>query len=160
MKRVVVTRSAEDVDRLAERLTSAGYLSVKLPLLAIEAIHSSLDIDNLPRATTIIIFTSVNAVRHGFDAIARAITEQGLVTIAVGAKSRDALGKKGVRAESPAREDSEGILDLLASLDQSPTHVVLVRVRAVEISSRLVWITWVFISPSSNVIAVFGQTRR
>ena len=127
MKRVVVTRSAEDVDRLAERLTSAGYLPVKLPLLAIEAIHSSLDIDNLPRATTIIIFTSVNAVRHGFDALARAITEQGLVTIAVGAKSRDALGKKGVRAESPAREDSEGILDLLASLDQSPTHVVLVK---------------------------------
>ena len=89
MKRVVVTRSVEDVDRLAERLISEGYLPVKLPLLAIEAIQSSLDIDNLPRATTVIIFTSVNAVPHGIAANARAITEKGLVTIAEGAKSRD-----------------------------------------------------------------------
>ena len=64
MKRVVVTRSVEDVDRLAERLTSAGNVAVKLPLLAIEAIQSSLDIDNLPRTTVAIIYTSGNAVRH------------------------------------------------------------------------------------------------
>ena len=127
MKRVVVTRSLEDVDRLAERLTSAGHLPVKLPLLAIEALQSSLDIDNLPWISTAIIYTSVNAVRYGFDAISQATTNEGLLTIAVGAKTRDALGKKGVRAESPAREDSEGILALLESLDQSPTHVLLVK---------------------------------
>ena len=127
MKRVVVTRSVEDVDRLAERLTSDGHLPVKLPLLAIEPLQSSVDIDNLPRTTTAIIYTSVNAVRHGFEAISRAITNDVLVTIAVGAKTRDALGKKGVSAESPAREDSEGVVDLLASLDQSPAQVVLVK---------------------------------
>ena len=126
MKRVVVTRSEEDVDRLAERLTSDGHLAVKLPLLAIEPLQSSLDIDELP-ITTAIIYTSVNAVRHGFEAISQATPNERLVTIAVGAKTRDALGEKGVRAESPAREDSEGILAFLASLDQSPTHVVLVK---------------------------------
>ena len=127
MKRVVVTRSVEDVDRLAERLTSAGHVAVKLPLLAIEAIQSSLDIDNLPRTTVAIIYTSGNAVRHGFEAISQATINEASMTIAVGAKTRDALSKKGVRAESPAREDSEGILALLESLDQSPTHVVLVK---------------------------------
>ena len=127
MKRIVVTRSVEDVDRLAERLTRAGHLPIKLPLLGIEAIQSSVDIDNLPRTTTAIIFTSVNAVRHGLETIFRRITNEGLVTIAVGAKTLDALSKKGIRAESPTREDSEGILALLASLDQSPTHVVLVK---------------------------------
>jgi uroporphyrinogen-III synthase len=127
VKRVVVTRSVEDVDRLAERLTSDGHLPIKLPLLAIEPLQSSVDIDNLPPTTTVIIYTSVNAVRHGFEAISQAITNDGLVTIAVGAKTRDALGEEGVRAESPAREDSEGILAFLASLDQSPTHVVLVK---------------------------------
>ena len=127
MKRVVVTRSVEDVDRLAERLTSDGHLPIKLPLLVIEPLQSSVDIDNLPPTTTVIIYTSVNAVRHGFEAISQAITNDGLVTIAVGAKTRDALGEEGVRAESPAREDSEGILAFLASLDQSPTHVVLVK---------------------------------
>ena len=66
MKRIVVTRSVEDVDRLAERLTSDGHLAVKLPLLAIESLQSSSDIDKLPRTTTAIIYTSVNAVRHGF----------------------------------------------------------------------------------------------
>ena len=127
MKRVVVTRSVEDVDRLAECLTNEGHLPIKLPLLAIEPLQSSVDIDNLPRTTTAIIYTSVNAVRHGFEAISQAMTNDGLVTIAVGAKTRDALGEAGVRAESPAREDSEGILAFLASLGQSPTHVVLVK---------------------------------
>tara|TARA_B100000900_G_scaffold70339_1_gene55663 strand:- start:12624 stop:13352 length:729 start_codon:yes stop_codon:yes gene_type:complete len=127
VKRVVVTRSIEDTDRLAERLTSDGHLPVKLPLLAIEPLQSSVDIDNLPRTIMAIIYTSVNAVRHGFEAISQTIANEGLVTIAVGAKTRDALGKKGVRAESPAREDSEGILALLAPLDQSPAHVVLVK---------------------------------
>jgi uroporphyrinogen-III synthase len=118
VKRVVVTRSVEDVDRLAERLTSDGHLPIKLPLLAIEPLQSSVDIDNLPPTTTVIIYTSVNAVRHGFEAISQAITNDGLVTIAVGAKTRDALGEEGVRAESPVREDSEGILAFLASLNQ------------------------------------------
>jgi uroporphyrinogen-III synthase len=127
VKRIVVTRSVEDVDRLAERLTSAGHVAVKLPLLAIEAIQSSLDIDNLPRTTAAIIYTSGNAVRHGFEAISQATINEASMTIAVGAKTRDALSKKGVRAVSPAREDSEGILALLESLDQSPTHVVLVK---------------------------------
>ena len=127
MKRVVVTRSVEDVDRVAERLTSEGHLPVKLPLLAIEALQSSPNIDNLPRTTTAIIYTSVNAVRHGFEAISHATTNEGFVTIAVGARTRDALGKKGVRAESPATEDSEGIVALLVSLGQSSTHVVLVK---------------------------------
>ena len=127
MKRVVVTRSVEDVDRLAERLTSDGHLPIKLPLLAIEPLQSSVDVDNLPSTSAVIIYTSVNAVRHGFEAISQAITNDGFVTIAVGAKTRDALDKKGVCAESPAREDSEGILAFLASLDQSPTHVVLVK---------------------------------
>ena len=102
MKRVVVTRSVEDVDRLAERLTSDGHLAVKLPLLAIEPLQSSLDIGNLPGTTTVIIYTSVNAVRHGFEAISGVTPNEGLVTIAVGTKTRDALGEKGVRAESPA----------------------------------------------------------
>jgi len=127
VKRIVVTRSVEDVDRLAERLTSAGHVAVKLPLLAIESIQSSLDIDNLPRTTAAIIYTSGNAVRHGFEAISQATINEASMTIAVWAKTRDALSKKGVRAVSPAREDSEGILALLESLDQSPTHVVLVK---------------------------------
>ena len=100
MKRVVVTRSAEDVDRLAEHLTAAGHLPVKLPLLAIQAIRTLPAIDDVPLATTVVIYTSVNAVRHGFDLIANAVTRDGLVTIAVGAKTRDALEKKAVHAES------------------------------------------------------------
>ena len=127
MKRVVVTRSPEDADRLAERLTVAGHLAVKLPLLVIEATQSSRSVDDLPLTTTAVIYTSVNAVRHGFEGIGRAITSEALITIAVGAKTRDALSKKGVRAESPLREDSEGILALLATLRQTPTHVVLVK---------------------------------
>ena len=64
MKRVVVTRSVEDVDRLAERLTSEGICH-KAALAGYEPLQSSVDIDNLPRTTTAIIYTSVNAVRHG-----------------------------------------------------------------------------------------------
>ena len=127
MKRVVVTRSAEDVDRLAEHLTAAGHLPVKLPLLAIQAIRTLPAIDDVPLATTVVIYTSVNAVRHGFELIPNAVTRDGFVTIAVGAKTRDALKKKAVHAESPAREDSEGILALLATLPLYPTHVILVK---------------------------------
>ena len=106
MKRVVVTRSVEDVDRLAECLTSDGHLPIKLPLLAIEPLQSSVDVDNLPSTSAVIIYTSVNAVRHGFEATSQAITNDGFVTIAVGAKTRDALGEAGVRAESPADRKS------------------------------------------------------
>lgn len=127
MTRVVVTRSAEDVDRLAERLAAAGHLPVKLPLLAIEPTHSLPAIDDVPLANTAVIYTSINAVRHGFEEVAKAITGEGPAIIAVGAKTREELLKKGVRAESPLREDSEGILALLKALSQSITHAVLVK---------------------------------
>ena len=127
MKRVVVTRSEGDVDRLAERLTLAGHLPVKLPLLAIEATQTSVAIGDIPVATTTVIYTSVNAVRYGFEKIAKAVGHEQLPTIAVGSKTRHELYNHGARAESPSREDSEGVLALLERLPQFPTHVLLVK---------------------------------
>lgn len=110
MTRVVVTRSAEDVDRLAERLAAAGHLPVKLPLLAIEPTHSLPAIDDVPLANTAVIYTSVNAVRHGFEEVAKAITGEGPAIIAVGAKTREELLKKGFAQNLPCEKTQRAYL--------------------------------------------------
>lgn len=127
MKRIVVTRSADDVERLAKRLASAGYRPIKLPLLAIEATANVLHSGDTPLKTSSLIFTSVNSVRYGLPETARAIAEEGSTVLAVGSKTRDELLRNGIQAESPEREDSEGVLALLESLPQLPTHVLLVK---------------------------------
>ena len=127
MKRIIVTRSLDDVDRLAKRLASAGYSPIKLPLLAIEATANTVHLGNMPPETSSLIFTSVNAVRYGLSKTAEAIKQAGLAVIAVGSKTRDELHMNGVLAECPDREDSEGVLALLADLPQLPTHILLVK---------------------------------
>jgi uroporphyrinogen-III synthase len=78
-------------------------------------------------ATTIYIFTSVNAVRHGLSGMTQGSESSLVQVIAVGLRTRIALADAGIQASSPVREDSEGILELLEATYSMPTHAVIIK---------------------------------
>ena len=127
MTRVVVTRATDDAERLGRRLSDAGHIAIQLPLMAIESTGVSWDADSTPVATTIYIFTSVNAVRHGLSGMTQGSESSLVQVIAVGLRTRIALADAGIQASSPVREDSEGILELLEATYSMPTHAVIIK---------------------------------
>lgn len=127
MTRVVVTRATEDAERLGRRLSDAGHVAIQLPLMAIEPTGVSWDMDSTSAMTTIHIFTSVNAVRYGLSEFTRGSASSLKQVIAVGLRTRTALADAGIQASSPAREDSEGILELLEATYSTPTHAVIIK---------------------------------
>ena len=129
MTRVVITRAKEDVDRLADRLVAAGHSAVKLPLLSIEATADVLAVNGFPIETTALIFTSVNAVRYGLQAATEFALPSKAPIIAVGSRTRDALGDEGLVAACPSREDSEGVLNWLTANSTAVTHVIVIKGR-------------------------------
>ena len=103
MTRVVVTRATEDAQRLGRRLSDAGHIAIQLPLMAIESTRISWDTDSTPAVTTIYIFTSVNAVRHGLSGMTQGSESSLVQVIAVGLRTRIALADAGIQASSPVR---------------------------------------------------------
>jgi uroporphyrinogen-III synthase len=95
--------------------------------MAIESTGVSWDTDSTPVATTIYIFTSVNAVRHGLSGMTQGSESSLVQVIAVGLRTRIALADAGIQASSPVREDSEGILELLEATYNMPTHAVIIK---------------------------------
>ena len=72
------------------------------------------------------IFISANAVRFGLAALLPRLTDApGIVTIAVGAKTRQCLAEQGIDAVMPDRPDSEGVL-AMAELDASQVREVVI----------------------------------
>jgi uroporphyrinogen-III synthase len=72
------------------------------------------------------VFISANAVRFGLSALLPRLTEvPGIVTIAVGAKTRQCLAEQGIDAVMPDRPDSEGVL-AMAELDASQAREVVI----------------------------------
>jgi len=114
--RILVTRSQPGASALASALEACGCPADVVPLVGTERIAGT-DVlsafESLPRID-VLIFTSVHAVVHfcgllessgrGWPATAR--------VVAVGAATAGALRVRGVEADVPADERSEGILDL------------------------------------------------
>lgn len=113
-RRVLITRSEPGASRLAEVLQAAGWAIEKLPLLRIEPVRDA-DLELASRRLelcTIFIFTSVHAVAHGFDVVARSRSGARPYStwIAVGSATAAALRERSVEARVPGIERSEGIL--------------------------------------------------
>jgi len=112
---VVLTRAEPDAKRQLDLLIKSGVKATALPLLAIEpvAVTPSTEVDVEDRA--VVIFTSVNAVTHGLTPVMDACRRESTEVLAVGRKTRELLSARGIEASSPVREDSEGLLALIAS---------------------------------------------
>lgn len=110
---VVLTRAAEDSQRLAARLSAHGFSTCLKPLLEIQALPA----EALPAIPVlgdrdIIIYVSVNAVQHGLPVLRQAECSGAALNMAVGRRTAAALFSAGVSATAPDREDSEGLLGL------------------------------------------------
>lgn len=119
--RVLVTRSAEQAQPLAEALRALGVEPVVVPTIEIVPPPSFDELDQaiaeLDR-TDYLILTSVNAVTAFFDRLsthehaAKALA--GLQTVAVGPKSAEAVATHGVVADLvPEDYRAEGVVALL-----------------------------------------------
>ena len=117
--RVLNPRQASQAGGLSRALAAAGAEVIELPLLAVEPLPLSpesraclLDLDRYQGT----IFVSANAARLGLDAVAGFWPQWPfrMPACAVGEATRQVLAAAGLDAVSPAREDSEGLLDLPA----------------------------------------------
>lgn len=131
MTHVVLTRAEPDAKRQLDLLIKSGFEATALPLLAIEpvAVTPATEADGEDGA--VVIFTSANAVTHGFTHVMDACRRESTEVLAVGRKTRELLSARGIEASSPAREDSEGLLAFLASRKRNeflpPMGVTLIK---------------------------------
>jgi len=120
-RRVLVTRAAEQTATLSDALADLGAEPVVVSTIKIVPPPSFADLDqalgNLD-SFDFLVLTSVNAVSAFFDRLnargmdARALA--GLLTVAVGPKSAEALVARGVRADLvPEDYRAEGVVELL-----------------------------------------------
>ncbi|MBD8881158.1 uroporphyrinogen-III synthase [Rhodanobacter sp. 7MK24] len=122
---VVITRPAGTAAAMARRVRACGGVPLLLPGLSLRAV----DDPRLPAAMRaalkdeLLVFTSPAAVR--FAAALLPLRSKAMV-LAVGQGTVQALRRHGVRAQAPARQDSEGVLDLPAMQNLSGKRVVLV----------------------------------
>ena len=128
MKRVVLTRQTKDSNALASQLREQGVETLQFPLMAIEP----LPVDSPQRLSaghgvTVLIFTSGNAVQYGLHAIRDLASETACTVIAVGKRTLEALQSEAIDAIAPAREDSEGILELPIFQDATIDRVIVVK---------------------------------
>jgi len=106
-KRVILTRSSEDVERDRKIFESYGFEVVPLPLIKVERVETH---ENFERPD-IVIFQSQKAVALFLE---RFSIPEGTKVIAVGDKTRRALEERGVRVDLVPKENSAmGILEEL-----------------------------------------------
>ena len=127
MTTVVLTRPQSDSERLAVALKADGIDTVILPVMAISALpDGELKAPPTLDQHAVCIFISANAVRFGLAALLpRLADSSGIVTIAVGAKTRQCLAEQGIDALMPDRTDSEGVL-AMAELGASQVREVVI----------------------------------
>lgn len=131
MTHIVLTRPEPDAERQRVLLSARGLQVTTLPLLEIEPVAIAAGAElNLDRCS-VIVFTSANAVIHGLRYVSEACNQVSTDVFAIGKKTRELLGEQSIDAKSPDREDSEGLLGLLAKREnvgaQSCTRVALVK---------------------------------
>lgn len=126
MTHVVVTRAEAESERLSDALAADGYSAIKLPLIAIEPLSGTAEMLDQVRGASAYLFTSANAVKFGLPSLKECLEIGEALVIAVGRKTQDVLGSKGIKADRPEREDSEGILELLKRYEL-PDGVVIVK---------------------------------
>ena len=114
MIHVVLTRAESDAKRQLDLLSKMGFSATPLPLLAIEPVIVASAVEAELENSNTFIFTSANAVTHGLNYVQSACRRTSAKVLAVGRKTRELLNDHGIDASSPDREDSEGILELLA----------------------------------------------
>lgn len=108
---VVITRPVGEGRALARRVRAAGGVPLLLPGLSLRAGDCGGAAWRAALHDELLIFTSPAAVRF---AVALAPLRTRAVVLAVGQGTARALGRHGVTALVPARQDSEGVLDLPA----------------------------------------------
>lgn len=106
---VVITRPVGTAAAMAQRVRAAGGMPVLLPGMSLRACdapgQATLDVER-------VIFTSPAAVRF---ASGRVVWPNEAVIVAVGRATAAALRRRGIGSVLvPARQDSEGVLDLPA----------------------------------------------
>lgn len=130
---VLVTRPAEQAERLVALIETAGGRAIRFPTLAIAPPTDRAALDALLDRLTefdIAIFISPSAVEQGLQwlrqrgqALPRTLTVMG-----VGAGTAAALKAHGIEARAPAEHfDSEGLLALPALTQVAGRRVVLFR---------------------------------
>ena len=115
MTHVVLTRAEPDTKRLLDLLSERGFGATALPLLKIEPLAIASAVEAELEHLDVVIFTSANAVTHGVSYVLSACHRASTKVLAVGRKTRELLTDQGIAANSPEREDSEGLLELLPS---------------------------------------------
>lgn len=131
MTHVVLTRAEVDANRQLDLLSASGFAATALPLMAIEPVAIDASVAPDLADSDMVIFTSANAVTYGLGSIDAACRRVSTCVLAVGKKTKELLGDQGIDAESPEREDSEGLLALLGVMEsarsQSPNRIALVK---------------------------------
>lgn len=108
---VVITRPVGEGRALARRVRAAGGVPLLLPGLSLRPGGCGKAAWRTALHDELLIFTSPAAVRF---AAALAPLRTRAVVLAVGQGTARALGRHGVAALAPTRQDSEGLLDLPA----------------------------------------------
>lgn len=127
---VLVTRAAHQAGALAEAIEQAGGTAIRFPVIEIQgrdAATLAREREALP-APDVVVFTSPNAVQHGFDAALGPGAEAAAVA-AIGPATEAALRERGrsVDIRSPAGYDSEQLLEEASLRDLSGKTVCIVR---------------------------------
>lgn len=133
---VVVTRARAQASELSDRLRALGAAVVELPVIRIEPVAGSPEIDAALDAIAgyrLIVLTSVN----GVDALFARLAERGrdarslppeATVVAIGPATAERLAAHGVRADLvPERFVAEGILDALAGTPLEGVRTLVAR---------------------------------
>ena len=126
--RVLITRPRPQAEEAARLVQARGWMPVCAPCLEVrthpQAVREALS--QAPAGTTVLI-TSANAVRALGEAGMSREALARLDFVCVGARTREALARLGIRARAPEdRHDQEGIWDLWRRQGM-PARVVFLR---------------------------------
>lgn len=137
-RRVVVTRARAQASDLSATLRTLGADVVELPVIRIEPVASSPEIDAAVRdigSYDAVVVTSANGADCLLDRLAdagrdaRALSADAAV-VAIGPATAARLAERGLRADVvPERFVAEGILDALADRDLAGRRVLVARAR-------------------------------
>lgn len=119
---VAITRPAGTATTLARQVRAAGGVPLLLPGLSLRGMASATALRAALR-DELIVFTSPAAVRF---AAALAPLRTRAAVLAVGQGTARALRRHGIDAQAPARQDSEGLLELPAARTLRGKRVALV----------------------------------
>ncbi|WP_049621054.1 uroporphyrinogen-III synthase [Frateuria defendens] len=122
---VVITRPAGTGGALARQVAALGGVPLRLPGLALRGERSEALCAALQSALgdALLLFTSPAAVRY---AAALGPLRTRATVLAVGQGTARALQRQGLAAQAPARQDSEGLLDMPALQRLAGRRVALV----------------------------------